>query len=225
MLMIWSSTFCLMPFIRRTVEECGSGSRDSVAHGTSDKLEFRVVYPDGSLHWYASNGRAEYDESGKAVRIRGAGIEITERKQAAEEIERRESQLVEAQRIARLGSYEWDLRSNTVRRSEELCRIFGLLPAQFEPTYEGYLARVHPEDRSNTKATIDRAFEHSEPFDFEERIVLPDGTVRILHSQGRWTFDENQRPLKLIGICQDITEREAGRAATALPPMWPWRTN
>ena len=127
---------------------------------------------------------------------------------AAEEIERREAQLVEAQRIARLGSYEWDLQTNTVRRSEELYRIFGLLPHEFEPTYEGYLARVHPDDRSTTKGIIDQAFGGGQPFDFEERIVWPDGSIRMLHSRGQFSFDENHRPSKLVGICQDITERK-----------------
>lgn len=183
--------------------------RDLSAWNSGHNFEFRVIYPDGSLHWFASKGRAEYDTvAGKALRIRGVALEITERKRADEEIRRWEAQLVEAQRIARLGSYEWDLRTNTVRRSQELCRIFGLLPDQFEPTYEGYLARVHPEDRSTTREIIDRAFAQGQPFDFEERIVRPDGSVRLLHSQGQWSFDQNQRPLKLVGICQDITEQK-----------------
>ncbi len=181
--------------------------RESADRGDLDS-EFRVVYPDGSLHWFAVRGRAEYDLEGNGLRIHGIGIEITERKQADQEIERREVQLVEAQRIARLGSYEWDLQTKTVRRSEELCRIFGFLPGQFTPTYESYLARVHPEDRSKTKAIIDRSFARGEPFDFEERIVRPDGSVRVLHSQGEWSLDDNQRPVKLVGICRDITERK-----------------
>ena len=190
-----------------------AGLRDSIAHGEL-AFEFRVIYPNGSLDWFATHGRAEYDLEGNGLRIRGVAMEITERKQAAQEIESRESQLVEAQRIARLGSYEWDVRTSTVRRSEELCRIFGFLPGQFAPSYEGYLARVHPEDRSRTKAIIDRSFELGRPFDFEERIVRPDGSIRILHSQGEWSLDENQRPVKLVGICQDITERK--RAETEI---------
>jgi PAS domain S-box-containing protein len=185
-----------------------TGLRDTIAHGETLNFEFRIMYPDGTVHWFASQGRAEYDMEGDGLRIRGVGIEITERKQAAEEIKRRESQLVEAQRIARLGSYEWDVATNTVRRSDELYRIFGLRPGQFAPTYEGYLARVHPEDRSNTKAIIERAFAPRKPFDFEERIVLPDGAIRILRSQGDWTLDDRLQPIKLVGICQDITERK-----------------
>ena len=193
------------PEDRQTVQ---TALRDSLKHGFSHNLEFRVIHPDGSLHWFVSKGRPEYDSAGKAVRMRGVALEITERKRAEEEIQRREAQLVEAQRIASLGSYEWDLRTNTVRRSEELCRIFGLLPHEFEPTYQGYLARVHPEDRSTTKGFIDRSFQEGQPFDFEERIVRPDGSVRMLHSQGQWSFDDHQRPVKLVGICQDITERK-----------------
>jgi PAS domain S-box-containing protein len=130
------------------------------------------------------------------------------RRQAEQENIRREAQLVEAQQIASLGSYEWDVRANQVRRSDQLCRIFGVAPHEFEPTYEGYLNRVHPDDRATTKATIDAAFRDRQPFDFEERIVRPDGTIRFLRSQGQWTLDESGDPLKLVGICQDITERK-----------------
>ena len=193
------------PEDRQNVE---TALRDALAQGSGDDVEFRVIQPDGSLHWFVSKGRPEYDSAGKAVRMRGIALEVTERKRAEEEIHRREAQLVEAQRIAHLGSYEWDLRANTVRRSEELHRIFGLLPHEFEPTYEGYLARVHPADRSTTKELIDRSFRDGQPFDFEERIVRPDGSIQTLHSQGQWSFDDNRQPVKLVGICQDITERK-----------------
>jgi PAS domain S-box-containing protein len=89
-----------------------------------------------------------------------------------------------------------------------LDRIFGVQADEFEPTYEGYLGRVHPEDREITKSVIDAAFRDGKPFDMEERILRPDGAVRVLHSQGQWTFDNSQRPIKLVGICQDITERK-----------------
>jgi PAS domain S-box-containing protein len=120
---------------------------------------------------------------------------------------RREAQLAEAQRIAQLGSYEWDPATNTVARSDELCRIFGVPPDEFEPTFEGYIQRVHPEDRGTTRSIIERAFRDSSRFEFEERIVQPGGAIRLLRSQGNWIADKPGGPKKLVGICQDITER------------------
>ena len=135
-----------------------------------------------------------------------ASIAISQHR-AAQEIERREAQLIEAQQLANVGSYEWDVAANRVSRSEELCRIFGVARRDFEPTYEGYLARVHPEDRAANRSIIEAALRDSKPFDFEERIVRPDGAIRVLQSRGRWTADAAGAPVRLVGICQDITER------------------
>jgi PAS domain S-box-containing protein len=171
-------------------------------------IEFRIALSDGSTRWIAAKGRGEYDSVGNPVRMMGVVLDITDRRRADEEINRRQAQLAEAQRIARLGSYEWDVRTNTVYRSEELCAIFGLNPAEFPPTFEAYLDRVHPEDRSATKATIERAFRGRRPFAFEERIVCSDGTVRRLYSEGKWILDSDGEVLRLVGVCQDITERK-----------------
>ncbi len=155
-----------------------------------------------------------------------AAVAITKHREAEalraneEEVRRRDEQLVAAQRIAQLGSYEWIVAENRVYRSEELCRIFGVDPAAFEPTFEGYLRRVHPDDRDATRRVIEAAFTDGRPFSFEERIVRPDGSVRLLHSQGSWQLDAGHRPVRLVGICQDITERrqaeEQARLAEAL---------
>jgi PAS domain S-box-containing protein len=180
----------------------------AVTEAANRTVEFRIVRPDGSLRWIAATGgRGEYDAAGRAVRMLGVGLDITERKRADEEISRREAQLGEAQRIAHIGSYEWDVSTNIVHRSEELFRIFGVPPDQFEPTFEGYLQRVHPEDRSTTSTIIQEAFRERSPFEFEERIVRPDGAIRLLHSQGKWILDNLQQPVSLVGICHDITER------------------
>lgn len=119
---------------------------------------------------------------------------------------RLEAILVEAERIAHLGSYEWDVQSNSVYRSDELCRVFGLTREEFKPSFEGYLERVHPEDRGRTRGIIENAYRERIPFEFEERIVHPDGSIRMLQSQGKWIFDSDGNPVKLFGICRDITE-------------------
>jgi PAS domain S-box-containing protein len=179
----------------------------SLAEHTNYEVEFRTLLPDGPLRWIAAKGRGEYNAAGKPVRMFGVALDITDRKRAEQEINRREAQLVMAQRIAHLGSYDWDISTNSVYRSEELCRIFGIRSDQFEPTFEGYLERVHPEDRDITRRIIEQAYRSCEPFDFEERIVRPDGEIRVLQSQGQWSFEQGS-PVKLIGICHDITERK-----------------
>ena len=136
-----------------------------------------------------------------------AAIAIVQHRER-EELKAWEAQLAEAQHIAQLGSYEWDVTTFKARRSAELCRIFGLRPDQFEPTFDAYLARVHPEDREHTRTIVEQSLRDLTPFDFEERIVRPDGSVRRLRSQGRWVLDAAGRPVKLVGICQDITERK-----------------
>jgi PAS domain S-box-containing protein len=182
--------------------------RAALADESDYKDEFRVVLEDLSLRWIAALGRGHRDPNGVPVRMLGVAIDITERKQAEEEINRREGQLASAQRLAHFGSYEWEPATGRVDRSEELYRIFGLRHGEFASTLEGYLERVHPEDRASTRSAIQCSFQEKTPFALEERIVRPDSQVRVLYSQGHWELDQPGRPLKLVGTCQDITERK-----------------
>jgi two-component system sensor histidine kinase/response regulator len=105
-----------------------------------------------------------------------------------------EEQLAEAQALAHLGSWEWHIPSNTVTWSHELYRIFGLQPQEFDATYEGFLACVHPDDLELIKREVERAYREGIPFSFEHRIVRPDGTVRWLFGRGRVETDEAGEP-------------------------------
>jgi PAS domain S-box-containing protein len=179
----------------------------SFARETDYDLEFRVIWPDGSIHWVASRGSVLHDEQGVPLRMFGVAVDITQRKQAEEEIKRRDLLLRHAEAIANFGSYEWVPDTNTVTRSQQLCKIFGLRCEDFEPTLEGYLKRVHPEDRENSRRIIEQATRDHTHFKYEERILLPDGTIRQLLDEGKWVQDEHRKTGKLVGICQDITER------------------
>jgi len=137
-----------------------------------------------------------------------AAIAIVQHRER-EELKAWETQFAEAQHLAQVGSYEWDLSTFKTRRSAELYRIFGLEPHEFEPTFEAYLARVHPDDREHTRAIVEQSLHDLTPFDFEERIVRADGAVRLLRSRGHWVIDPSGRPPKLVGICHDITEKKA----------------
>lgn len=126
--------------------------------------------------------------------------------------------LAEAEAIAPFGCWEWDITRNAVRWSAGLYRIYGLRPEQFPATYEGYIARVHPEDRVRVHNTVQQAYREQGRFEFVERVVRPSGEVRWLISRGHVSCDARGQPLRMTGVCHDITgfkEVEADLAARA----------
>jgi PAS domain S-box-containing protein len=135
-----------------------------------------------------------------AVSLLVLGATLTEREQATES-------LAEAQALAHIGSWEWDVGTDRVTWSREMYRIFGLEPRAGKLTYAKYLARVHPADRELARSQIERALETRQPFEVQHRIVLDDGTERVVHGRGRVIVDSSGAPLRLVGTSQDVTER------------------
>jgi PAS domain S-box-containing protein len=121
--------------------------------------------------------------------------------------------LLEAQRLADLGSWAWDIAENKLRWSEQLFDIFGLKPHDFRGTFEDYLARVHEQDRTRVKDEIGQALRSRRGFRLDERIVRPDGEIRYLQSSGEVIKDEHGNPVRLLGICQDVTQRKQAESA------------
>lgn len=117
-----------------------------------------------------------------------------------------ERQLVAAQALAHVGNWEWDISSNRLTWSAEMCRIYGVDPQTFAATFETHLQRVHPDDRERAYGEIERAIRACAPFRFEGRITHPDGKIRILRFHGEVIADGHGKATRLIGVCQDITE-------------------
>src|SRR5215467_16225048 len=90
----------------------------------------------------------------------------------------------EAQAVAHIGVWEWEVGQPTVMWSPELYGIYGVAPEEYTPTFEGYLARVHPRDRDRVRSTIEQAFVHQTSFSQDEQILRPDGSIRQLHTWG-----------------------------------------
>ena len=129
------------------------------------------------------------------------------------ELRESEGKLEEAQRIARVGYWERDIRTGLVNWSEQSNRIFGLAPNEGPVPIARYQELVHPEDRPRIMAAVAEALAGGKRYDVEYRIVRPNGEVRIIHSQGDVTKDESDRPRRIFGTVQDITERkQADRA-------------
>lgn len=137
---------------------------------------------------------------------------LAELQQAREALQKTEAHLAETQRLAELGSWEWDVASNVVTWSDELCRIYGLLPGEFAGTYEAFLERVHPDDRELAHQTVERAYRDHQPFAFFHRIVRPDGKVRVLHGRGNVQVGDSDQPVRMWGTSQDVTERRQSEA-------------
>jgi PAS domain S-box-containing protein len=132
---------------------------------------------------------------------------IVERRRAAEQLFEKEQRLVESQHIAQMGSWEWDNQRNVFSWSDELHRLFGVSPQEFDGDYEAFLERVHPEDREIVIDAIQSALANASSFRFEHRIKRPDGEIRLLQGRGKVMVDSDGRPVKIIGTEQDITER------------------
>ncbi|MHA2380854.1 MAG: GAF domain-containing protein, partial [Candidatus Thorarchaeota archaeon] len=109
--------------------------------------------------------------------------EMEERKRVEEDLRRDRSSLAKAQRIARLGNWDWDIITNELKWSDEIYRIFGLAPQEFGTTYEAFLNCVHPDDRQIVMKAVDEALSHDKPYSVDHRIVLGDGTERIVHEE------------------------------------------
>jgi diguanylate cyclase (GGDEF)-like protein/PAS domain S-box-containing protein len=140
------------------------------------------------------------DDAGRVVAMEGVALDVTERYRLAD-------RLLEAQAVAHLGSWEWDVGTDRILWSDELYRLFGLNPEEFAATYEAYLDRVHPEDRPMAEANVARTVKTHQPFAADYRIIRPDGEVRWLRSHGRVAWGDGGE-VRLIGTCQDITEQK-----------------
>jgi PAS domain S-box-containing protein len=139
--------------------------------------------------------------------------ENAERKRVEEELRRSEAFLVEGQKISHTGSWGWNIATGKLVWSEEHCRIFGIDPRKTEPTFQWFMDRIHPEDRSLVQQTLDTAIHQRTGFSLEFRIVLPGGSVKHLNGVGRPVPMEAGSIEDYIGTSMDITERKRGEEA------------
>lgn len=145
---------------------------------------------------------------GVAVSLLILGAVLEERVRALEHVAEAVAGFNEAQQVAHVGSWDWNIADDKVSWSDELFRMFGLEPQSQDVTYESYVERVHPDDRDLVRETVARAYEEGEPFLFDQRIVLPDGGVRWVQSRGRVVTDDAGTPVRMVGTSEDVTERK-----------------
>lgn len=180
---------------------------DIPSHGDSSQSgDYRITLGDGIERIFRTLWQVEREKNGAVARIYGVTQDVTETRQAEGALRDSEVSLVEAQRIAKLGSWDWNVETGENVWSDEIYRIFGLIPQQFAASYEAFLDYVHPDDKQSVIDAVDRALNQNEPYSIDHRILLPDGQEKVVHEQGHVIFDQDGRPLRMIGTVQDVTE-------------------
>ncbi len=173
--------------------------------------EVKMLTKDGEERWldYTAAG---VELEGEAA-ILGTAFDITDRKRAEEALQLSEQRLSEAQRIARVGNWDWDIVAGELWWSDEVYRIFGLSREEFGDTYESFLESVHSDDRDLVRTAVDAALYERKPYSVEHLIVLPNGDQKAVHERAEVTFDEDGRPVRMAGTVLDITERKRAEEA------------
>lgn len=140
--------------------------------------------------------------------------DVSERHRAEVRIRKSETRLAEAQQLAHVGWWEWDLLVDRVEWSDELYRIFGLDRATFAVSYEAFRSRVHPEDRPIVRQNIEAILRDHRPFVYQARVVRPDGAIRTILARGQLETDaHDRRPVRMLGTVQDVTDQIAIESA------------
>ncbi len=189
-------------------------------------VEWRFPLPDGSVRYHHSVGHPVVDKDGEVVEYVGTLVDVTEqflakmalerenaeRRRAEEELRRSEAFLAEGQRISRTGSWAWNVTTGEVSWSAEHFRIFGLDSETARPSYAVFVNRIHPEDRPAFEDMLENAVREGSNFEWDFRIVTPDGATKYLHSLGHLTA-YGAGTTEFIGTVMDVTERRVAEEA------------
>lgn len=174
----------------------------------SGQMEYRWQHPDGTVKWVYAQAVAELDTEGQKIGYVGTITDISCRKQVEETLRKSEAHLKAAQRIGKLGSWEFNLTTGVVTWSDETFRIFGQSPEVKTLTYEGFLKLVHPEDREGIDCAVKATIATAQPYKIECRISQPNGSLVYISARGRPLRDISGKVTHLIGTVHDITERK-----------------
>ncbi len=192
-------------------EEIANGfrlkDRQIIASGEAQLLEEEVSLPDGP-RTYVTLKFPLHDLMGRIYGTAGISTDITQWKQAELELRSNREMLALSQEMANLGSWEWNISTDEMTWSEEMCRIHGVTPEQFPSTFTQALEFIHSDDRFMIEYRLKNISTHRRSVPFEYRIVQPDGNVRNVVSNGQLLLNNDQQPLCVIGTCLDITERK-----------------
>ena len=175
--------------------------------------EQTITDSSGRQRWLQTVKRPILDETGRATQVLGASTDITARKLAEEALRQIEQHLVDAQAIAHLGSWEWDFQTGRNTWSDEHYRLFGYEPGSVASSYDSWVNRIHPDDRSRVQEHLRSAFNGTTHCDIEFRVIHPNSEIRFVHWRGELFRDASGNELRMAGTVLDITERKRAEEA------------
>lgn len=176
------------------------------AHGIQQHYETEIIRPDGS-RIYLEGSLMPITGHRNAICVTIIR-DISQRKEIEEKLRESERRLSEAQQIAHIGNWTWDLATSEITWSDELYRIFGLSPQETRIDLETFLSFVHPDDQRNVRKLVEESRKNNTPFDYDHRIIRPDGKERTVHVRNEFIYDSENKPVLMVGTAQDITDRK-----------------
>jgi diguanylate cyclase (GGDEF)-like protein/PAS domain S-box-containing protein len=180
--------------------------KEAATKGYSHGKQIQLPLASGE-RWFELSAARKSDEHNEAARLIVLSRDITERKRTEHTLVKTSSRLKEAQRIAKMGSWELDLIQNQLTWSDEIFRIFEIDQEHFGASYDAFLQAVHPDDRDAVDAAYNRSLQTREPYSIIHKLLMPDGRIKYVHERCETDFDSNGKPMRSVGTVQDVTER------------------
>jgi PAS domain S-box-containing protein len=200
---------CLHPEDAERVFAAVQRAHNPASDGRFD-IEHRIIRRDGATRWLSTRSQTIFEGKGDAarpIRTIGAVVDITDRMAADQALRSSRAQLLEAQQMARIGSWELDLVGGRLDWSDEIFRIFEIDKERFGASYEAFLAAVHPEDRDAVNKAYTESVASRTPYQITHRLSMPEGRIKWVEERCKTDYGSDGAPLRSRGTVQDITER------------------
>lgn len=196
----------VVPEDREHVEE----KMRRVRGGEHATFEYRIRRPaDGEIRWLRDTDFPIANTVGEISLIGGIGHDITTARLQQERLETSEERLRNAAEVGKLGLWDWDVRTGEIHWSDEHFRMEGYKVGEVVPSYETWAARLHPDDRIETENALRDARDKRKEYIHEFRTLHPNGTVRWLSARGRFFYDQDGEPIRMVGALIDTTDQRA----------------